>query len=73
MSAELPALLLGIARMGYRGSIPEMALSSLVAHAEEHGTDAVLEWIREDPGLLFLPSWQFVPYFFMSFRERGQL
>jgi hypothetical protein len=54
-----PALLLGIAKLGYRGPIPENALSSLVAHAEKHGVGAVLSWIEEDPGLLFVPSWQF--------------
>lgn len=55
----LPQVLMGIARMGYRGSIPAHALSSLVAHAEEHGVPAVLSWIEEDPGLLLVPSWQF--------------
>jgi hypothetical protein len=59
VSTTLPALLLGIARLGYRGPIPERALSSLVAHAQEHGVPAVLAWIEEDPGLLFVPSWQF--------------
>jgi len=59
MTAELPALLLGIARRGYRGPIPERALSSLVAHAQEHGVCAVLEWTEKDSGLLLVPSWQF--------------
>ena len=59
MTAELPALLLGIAKIGYRGPIPECALSSLVAHAQEHGVSAVLSWIEEDAGLLLVPSWQF--------------
>ncbi len=59
MSAALPAVLMGIAHLGYRGSIPEHALSSLVAHAEEHGLETVLRWIDEDPGLLLVPSWQF--------------
>jgi len=73
MNEELLQLLLGIARLGYRGPITEMALSSLVAHAKEHGVQTVLSWIEEDPGLLLMPSWQFVPYFFTSFRERGRL
>ena len=74
MSAALPALLLGIARMGYRGRISERALSSLVAHAEEHGMETVLEWIRDDSGLLEAPSWQFYPYFsFTSFRKPRSL
>jgi len=73
MNEELPQLLLGIARLGYRGRITEMALSSLVAHAKEHGVQTVLSWIGEDPGLLLMPSWQFVPYFFTSFRERARL
>jgi hypothetical protein len=59
MSAVLPGLLLGIARRGHRGRITERALSSLVAHAEAHGLEEVLRWIEEDPGLLFVPSWQF--------------
>lgn len=59
MSAELPALLLGIAKLGYQGLIPERALSSLVAHAQEHGVPTVLSWIEDDPGLLLVPSWQF--------------
>lgn len=59
MNAELPALLLGIAKLGYRGPITECALSSLVAHAQEHGVPAVLSWIEEDAGLLLVPSWQF--------------
>jgi len=56
MSATLPALVVGIARMGYRGSIPERALSSLVNQAEEHGVNAVLDWILDDSGLLSVPS-----------------
>jgi hypothetical protein len=73
MNEELPQLLVGIAATGYRGPITEMALSSLVAHAKEHGVPTVLSWIEEDPGLLLMPSWQFAPYFFTSFRERGRL
>ena len=57
--STLPVLILGIAKLGYRGPIPERALSSLVAHAQEHGVSAVLSWIEEDPGLLLVPSWQF--------------
>ena len=56
---ELPQLLLGLTQMGYRGPITAEALSSLVAHAQEHGAEAVLGWVREDSGLLFVPSWQF--------------
>jgi hypothetical protein len=56
---ELAQLLLGIAARGYRGPIGAAALSSLVAHAEEHGVEAVLSWIDDDPGLLLVPSWQF--------------
>ena len=56
---ELPQLLLGLARIGYCGTITAQALSSLVAHAKEHGVDVVLGWVRADPGLLFVPSWQF--------------
>ena len=59
MTSVLPALLLGVAHRGYRGTITERALSSLVAHAEAHGLEEVLSWIDEDPGLLFVPSWQF--------------
>jgi len=59
MTAALPALLLGIAKLGYRGPILERALSSLVAHAQEHGVSAVLSWIDQDAGLLLVPSWQF--------------
>ncbi|MBZ5639220.1 MAG: hypothetical protein LAO51_10775 [Acidobacteriia bacterium] len=59
MSAALPAVLMGITRLGYRGTITEHALSSLVAHVEEHGLETVLRWIEEDPGLLLMPSWQF--------------
>ena len=73
MSAALPALLLGIGRLGYRGPIPERALSSLLAHAEEHGVEAVLGWIREDPGLLLVPSWQFWPVVLPSLRKRGAI
>lgn len=59
MTATLPALLLGIAKLGYRSPIPERALSSLVAHAQEHSVVTVLSWIEQDPGLLLVPSWQF--------------
>ena len=71
MSTALPALFLGIGRLGYRGPIPESALSSLVAHAEEHGVEAVLSWIHEDPGLLLVPSWQFWPGALPSLWKRG--
>lgn len=71
MSSALPALLMGIARLGYRGSIPAHALSSLVAHAEDHGVDTVLSWVEEDPGLLIIPTWQFVPWLhFTDLRSR---
>ena len=66
---ELPQLLIGIARLGYRGPIPEHALSSLISHAKEHGIDAVLGWVEEDPGFLFMPTWQFWPVLLTSFRE----
>jgi hypothetical protein len=56
---ELPQLLMGIGRLGYRGPIRASALSSLVAHAKEHGVPAVLGWIEADSGLLHIPSWQF--------------
>jgi hypothetical protein len=59
VSTALPAIVTGIARLGYRGTIPEHALSSLVAHVEEHGLEEVLRWVEEDPGLLLIPSWQF--------------
>jgi len=64
---ELPQLLMGIAQLGYRGPIAEHALSSLVAHAKEHGVSTVLHWIDEDPGYLFVPSWQFWPVLLTSF------
>lgn len=57
---EIVDLLLGIARLGYRGAIGEECLSSLLAHAKNHGVPEVLSWIREDPGLLLVPSWQFL-------------
>lgn len=56
---NLAALVLGLARLGYRGPVRERALSSLVAWASEHDVDTVLSWVREDSGLLFVPSWQF--------------
>ena len=56
---ELVQLLMGIAKLGYRGLITETALSSLVAYAKDYGVEEVLRWINEDPGLLFVPSWQF--------------
>ncbi len=74
-SRELPALVVGIARMGYRGPIREHALSSLVAWASEYGVEEVLRWVREDSGLLFVPSWQFIPSWqmacFLSMRDRA--
>lgn len=57
---ELVELLLGIARLGYHGTISEYVLSSLVAHAKDHGVEEVLRWIEHDPGYLSLPSWQFL-------------
>ena len=57
---ELVQLLIGIARLGYRGPIKEHSLSSLVAYAKDHGVSTVLEWIREEPGYLVVPSWQFL-------------
>ena len=71
MSTALPALLLGIGRLTYRGPISETALSSLVAHAEEHGVEAVLAWIHEDSGLLLVPSWQFWPGALPRLGKRG--
>lgn len=72
MGTALPAVLLAIARLGYRGPLPEGALSSLVAHVEEHGLEEVLRWIDEDPGLLLMPSWQFVAFLcFTELRSRG--
>ena len=59
MTAALPALLLGIATLGFRGSIPERALSSLVAHAQQDDLSQVIGWIEKDPGLMLVPSWQF--------------
>jgi hypothetical protein len=59
VSATVPAVLMGISRLGYRGAIGAKALSSLVAHAQEHGLETVLLWIEQDPGLLLVPSWQF--------------
>lgn len=56
---ELPQLLLGLAQRGYSGSITTQALSSLVAHAQEHGVAVVLGWVHDDPGLLLVPTWQF--------------
>jgi hypothetical protein len=50
---------MGIGRLGYSGPITECALSSLIAHADEHGLDEVLRWIEDDPGFLIMPSWQF--------------
>lgn len=35
------------------------ALSSLAAHACEHGIREVCQWLEDDPGLAFVPSWQF--------------
>ena len=57
---ELVQLLMGLSRMGFRGSIGERSLSSLVAWAKQHSVAEVLAWIDEDPGLLFCPSWQFL-------------
>ena len=56
---ELPQLLVGIGRLGNRGPVSASALSSLVAHAKEHGVEAVLGWIEDDSGLLQVPTWQF--------------
>lgn len=74
MNRELVQLLVGIASLGYQGPIAERALSSLVAHAKEHGVATVLAWVVEDPGLLQVPSWQFgwqvFPCFFPGFNER---
>ena len=56
---ELVQLLLGIAKLGYRGPISERALSFLVAYAKDYGVEEVLRWIDEDSGYLIVPSWQF--------------
>jgi hypothetical protein len=56
---EIGELLLGIGRLGYRGAISERCLSSLLAHAREHGLDEVLSRIADDSGYLVVPSWQF--------------
>jgi hypothetical protein len=75
-SRELPALVLGIARLGYRGPIHERALSSLLAWASEYGVEGVLRWVEEDPGYLIAPSWQFPVAWqmvcFLSVRERKE-
>jgi len=65
LSGALPAPLIGIGRLGYLGIMTERALSSLVAYVEEFGLEEVLQQIDEDPGLLFVPSCQFVA--FLSF------
>lgn len=52
-------LLIGIAIMKYRGVISERCLSSLTAYAKDYGVTEVLSWIKEDSGLLSVPSWQF--------------
>ena len=57
---ELAQLLMGLARIGFRGSIGERSLSSLVAWAKQHSVAEVLQWIEVDPGLIFCPSWQFL-------------
>lgn len=44
----------------------ERALSSLVAHAQEHGLDAVASWVEDDPGLSFVPSWPFPMQWMLS-------
>ena len=56
---ELPQLLLGLGRIGFRGELSEYALSSLVDHAKDHGVGEVLSWVEDDPGLMFVPTWQF--------------
>ncbi len=58
-NAELPQLLFGLTRLGYRGTVATYALSSLVAHAQDYGVAEVLRWVEDDPGLVFMPSWQF--------------
>ena len=62
---------MGIGRLGYRGIITERALSSLIAYVQELGLEEVLRWIEEDPGLLFVPSCQFVA--FLSFTAFDQV
>ncbi len=59
--AVLVQIVLGIARLGYRGAVSEQCLSSLVAHAQDNGVAEVLGWIQKDPGYLSCPSWQFLP------------
>lgn len=57
---EIAQLLIGLARMGYRGPIRERSLSSLVAWAKEYSVSEVLSWIEADSGLLLCASWQFL-------------
>jgi hypothetical protein len=51
-------LLIGLARMGFRGSITERCLSSLVMQAQDHGVAEVLTWVADDPGLLWVRTHQ---------------
>lgn len=58
--AEIVQLVLGIARLGCHQPITERCLSSLLAHAQDHGVEAVLGWLNTDPGYLLVSSWQFL-------------
>jgi hypothetical protein len=53
---ELVPLLFGIAKLGYRGAIQERPLSSLLTQAKDHGVEATLAAIDDDPGLLLVQS-----------------
>jgi len=73
---QVGELLLGIGRLGYNEGISERCLSSLLAHAREHGLQEVLHWIQDDPGYLSVPSWQFLlpwqsRYYTTEMEERG--
>lgn len=58
-----------LARRGHLG-VTAPALSSLVGHAHEHGLEAVLAWVDDDPALLWCPSWQWVPWLLFGLRVR---
>jgi hypothetical protein len=55
---ELVGLVIGLARMGFRGTIKEQTLSCLVGWAKDYGVAEVLSWIDQDPGWLIAPSWR---------------
>lgn len=75
MSADLPRLLLGLARGGYREALSERSLACLLRWCSAVSVPTALSWIAEDSGWVSIPSWDLPPHWSLpswQLRDRSQ-